>query len=326
MGRYGPASMMGAGGYRWMMGGAHAPGWMAGSGLPGYMMGSSADPGEVMGSLFGAAPGPRVNSAQATQLASQMPAGATVDRATKRITFSGSPVTFAAVAGPAAADDKLEVAGLVEPTVIVPANARETIQFVNADRTSAHGLVIDAAGASPTWMPMMTSPPAFAAAAVWFLGDATSAGAHTAAVTFTAAAAGNYQYLCPLPSHAQKGMAGTSSSPAEPGSAGGRGEAEHAQDMGVALGCVRSLELMEVHHAQRPVRQAESAAREGRRKDHVGDRARPPRLRALGRPSTGGDRPDLRDRRGGRGDPPYARWACPWQGRHRALPAQRSDD
>jgi uncharacterized cupredoxin-like copper-binding protein len=57
-------------------------------------------------------------------------------------------------------------------------------------------------------MPMTSSPPAFAAAAVWFLGDATAARAHTATVTFTATAAGNYQYLCPLPGHAQKGMAG----------------------------------------------------------------------------------------------------------------------
>lgn len=208
IGRHGPASMMGAGGYGWMMGGAHPPGWMAGSGLPGSMMGSSADPGEVMGSLFADAPGPRVSSAQAARLAGQVPAGASVDRAAMRITFAGSSVAFAVVASPAAADDKFEVAGLVNPTIVVPAGARVSIQFVNADSTSAHGLVVTAAGASTSWMPMMTSPPAFTAAAAWFLGDATAAGAHIATVTFTAATAGSYQYLCPVPGHAQKGMAG----------------------------------------------------------------------------------------------------------------------
>jgi nitrite reductase (NO-forming) len=31
---------------------------------------------------------------------------------------------------------------------------------------------------------------------------------HTGTVTFTASQAGTYHYLCPVPGHAQKGMAG----------------------------------------------------------------------------------------------------------------------
>ena len=53
------------------------------------------------------------------------------------------------------------------------------------------------------------SQPAFAGSAVWFLGNPTTAGIHVGTLTFTAATPGTYQYLCPVPGHAQKGMAGT---------------------------------------------------------------------------------------------------------------------
>jgi hypothetical protein len=79
-------------------------------------------------------------------LASEGSGGAAVDRATERITFTGSSAAFTVVASPAAADDRFEVAGLVNPTIVVPTNARVSIQYVNADGTSAHGLVISAAG------------------------------------------------------------------------------------------------------------------------------------------------------------------------------------
>ena len=42
----------------------------------------------------------------------------------------------------------------------------------------------------------------------WFLGNPTSAGMHAGTLTFTAATPGSYRYLCPVPGHAQKGMAG----------------------------------------------------------------------------------------------------------------------
>ena len=55
----------------------------------------------------------------------------------------------------------------------------------------------------------MTSRPGFAGSAVWFLGDPTAAGMHTATLTFTATTPGTYHYLCPVPGHAQQGMTGT---------------------------------------------------------------------------------------------------------------------
>jgi plastocyanin len=58
-------------------------------------------------------------------------------------------------------------------------------------------------------MPMMTARPAFTGSALWFLGNPTSAGMHAGTLTFTATTPGTYHYLCPVPGHAQKGMAGT---------------------------------------------------------------------------------------------------------------------
>jgi uncharacterized cupredoxin-like copper-binding protein len=39
-------------------------------------------------------------------------------------------------------------------------------------------------------------------------GNPTAAGMHSGTLTFTASQPGAYHYLCPVPGHAQKGMAG----------------------------------------------------------------------------------------------------------------------
>jgi rusticyanin len=207
--------MMGMTGYRWMFGGASAPGWMQGAGLPGSMMGtgmmgSRTDPGKFMGQLWASAPGPRVSAGQVAQFGGQVPEGARVDRAAKAVTFSTTMVRLVAVASPAGGpDETFRIAGLVNPAIIVPAGAKVSIQVINADPDTAHGLVITADQNVSSPMPMMTSRPAFAGSAVWFLGDPTAAGMHTATLTFTATTPGTYHYLCPVPGHAQQGMTGT---------------------------------------------------------------------------------------------------------------------
>lgn len=95
--------------------------------------------------------------------------------------------------------ESFRIAGMTNSTVVVPKGAAVSIELVNADSDMAHGLVVTASGAASSWMPMTTAPPAFSGAALWFLGESTSAGMHT----------GTYQYLCPVPGHAQEGMAGT---------------------------------------------------------------------------------------------------------------------
>lgn len=208
MGGSGYAWMLGAGGYGWMMGGTAAPGWMTGGTLPGFMMGAGTDPGTVMGPLFADAPGPLVSAAEADRLGNQVPAGATADRAANTLTFATANVAMTVLASPSMPAENFKVAGLTNPTISVSAGAKVTIQFINADNDMAHGLVVASSGAASSTMPMMTAAPAFAGAALWFLGETTSAGMHEATITFTASTPGDYQYLCPVPGHAQEGMVG----------------------------------------------------------------------------------------------------------------------
>jgi rusticyanin len=203
--------MMSQAGYEWVTGGAGAPGWMRGGTLPGFMMRGFAgtDPGTVMGTLFANAPGPRVSPAQAAALGSQAPAGASINKAARTITFTTATVNLTVLASPSMPAESFRIAGMTDPTVSVPAGARVTIELVNADADMAHGLVIMPAGTARSYMPMMTAAPAFTGSALWFLGKPTSAGMHAGTLTFTAATPGSYQYLCPIPGHAQEGMAGT---------------------------------------------------------------------------------------------------------------------
>jgi hypothetical protein len=133
-----------------------------------------------------------------------------VDRAANRITFSGSSVEFAVAASTAGSpDDTFRIAGLINPTVVVPQGAHLSIQLVKADPDTAHGLVVTRSRAEESWMPMMSNPQAFGGAALWFLGNRTAAGIHIGTLSFTAWGSGSYRYVCPIPGHGQKGMAGT---------------------------------------------------------------------------------------------------------------------
>jgi rusticyanin len=223
MGRYFGGSMMGGGsyrwmtspaGYRWMTGINGVPGWMRGGHFPAFMMGNGmmgggTDPGKLMGRLWANAPGPRVTPAQAAQAGNQVPTGAHINTAARTITFTTGSVHLAAVASPAGGpDETFRIASMVNPKITVPAGARVSIQVINADPDTAHGLVITSGPARSSWMPMMTSRPAFTGSALWFLGNPTAAGMHTGTLTFTASTPGTYHYLCPVPGHAQKGMTG----------------------------------------------------------------------------------------------------------------------
>src|SRR6266536_2669416 len=200
-GYYGSGTMMGASPGGWMM---------RGGSLPGAMMGTSAgtDPGKIMGSLWANAPGPRVSTARAATLGGQVPAGARADRAANTITFTATTIRVTVLASPSGGpDETFRLAGMTNPAIVVPAGARVSIEVINADPDTAHGLVITA-GTAATWMPMMTQRPAFTGSALWLLGNPTPAGMHDGTLTFTAATPGTYRYLCPVPGHAREGMTG----------------------------------------------------------------------------------------------------------------------
>jgi rusticyanin len=219
MRRFGTESMMGTtsngpmmggvSGYRWLMGGTTAPSWMQGAALPGYMTDGSANSGKVMGALFADAPGPRVTATEAVRLGNGSPAGGTLSAAGRRVSFPGSHVRLVVLLSPAGGPDQtFRIAGMVDPTITITRGAQVSIEVVNADPDMAHGFEISGDG-SPGTMPMMTVAPAFRNAALWFLGNPTKAGMHTGTLNFTATTPGRYEYLCPVPGHAQDGMVGT---------------------------------------------------------------------------------------------------------------------
>lgn len=149
---------------------------------------------------------------QAADLALDLAEPGQVVRLARGVPAAGplTPGRLTVLASPAGGpDETFRIAGLTDPAITVPVGAQVSIDVINADPDTAHGMVITAAGNTSAPMPMMTARPAFPGSAVWFLGHPTAAGMHAAALTFTATTPGSYRYLCPVPGHAQKGMTGT---------------------------------------------------------------------------------------------------------------------
>ncbi len=176
--------------------------------MRGGMMGS--DPGKAMGSAMANAPGPRIPAAQAEALGAATPAGAAVDRAANRVVFSTKTVQLAVLGSPPTGRDMtFQIAGLADPTIVVPAGSIVTVRFINADSDEAHGWLLTSARPPFPYMAMMGARAAFAGAFARPLGDPNAAGMPEESITFRATAPGQYTYLCPVPGHAQQGMYGT---------------------------------------------------------------------------------------------------------------------
>jgi hypothetical protein len=203
--------------YRWLFGNgaSAAPGWMTGARAPATVIPSGADPAQFIGLLTASAPGPRLSADGAAAAAAVAPVGAMVSKAASTITFTTSEVSLAILASRSGTDYSFQAAGLTNPKIIVPAGARVTVLFINADADGANGFVVlparSSSGFAPasTWSePAASGKPAFAGAALWFLGDPSAAGLHAGTVSFTASTPGSYSYLCPCPNHARSGMTG----------------------------------------------------------------------------------------------------------------------
>ncbi len=185
-------------------------GWGPWSFMGPAMLGAGSDMGQAMGSALAGRVGQPISQADALALGAATPAGATVDPTARRITFGTREVRLAVLASPPDGPDMtFRIAGLVDPTIVVPAGATVTVQFVNADSDTSHAWLLTSAQPPFPFMAMMSAPPAFAGAFAPPLGDPTSAGLPSETLTFTAAAVGTYAYLCPVPGHAQQGMHGT---------------------------------------------------------------------------------------------------------------------
>lgn len=100
------------------------------------------------------------------------------------------------------------IAGLVNPTVVVPTGATVYVQFLNADDDIYHNWVVTPAQAPFDYMAGMEAPIAFPGGATPMLAPATATTALAVDTAFVAVAAGHYTYVCLFQGHAQSGMYG----------------------------------------------------------------------------------------------------------------------
>ena len=156
--------------------------------------------------LAGRAP-QTVSLARTRALGDQVPAGARVDKASDTITFSGRSVSFTVVAVPPGGPDMtFRVAGLTNPALVVPAGAQVTVQFINGDSDEAHAWIV--VSEQPPFRFGQPKDPAVSGAFSGLIGDPTASGQGASTITFQAGHPGAYQYICPMPGHAQMGMHG----------------------------------------------------------------------------------------------------------------------
>jgi rusticyanin len=178
-------------------------------------MGSMNSPNAALVQFIGQEAGKRlagnaplnVDAAQVRTLGNEVPKGASIDVCADRITFKTATVSFVVEAVPPNNPDMtFRIAGLVNPTVVVPLGAKVTVEFINADKDQAHGWVIT--GTQPPFAFRQATPPALNGASAAVIGDPTAAGQGARMIAFVAGTKGTYHYLCPMPGHAQMGMAG----------------------------------------------------------------------------------------------------------------------
>jgi rusticyanin len=177
---------------------------------------SAAAPSDGIGGMMGMMGGGMgnrsvryVSPADAEVLGNALPAGATVDRTRNQITFTSPAASLTVLGSPDGGPDMtFRVAGLTNPTIVIPPGTSVTAQFINADKDTSHGWLLSSSQPPFSTMVMMTAPPAFAGSFVMPLGKPNHAGMPTATISFTAGASGQYTYLCPVMGHARQGMHG----------------------------------------------------------------------------------------------------------------------
>jgi len=151
---------------------------------------------------------------EATRLLGQSAATAHVDKAKNEVVFTGNNIVLAmAAVQPGFADTTFEVAGLVDPTIVVPAGSTITLTLINMDygQNMEHGVAITPIGPPYPILGMMGMPDSFAGVGILATRDrknVDNARYPEGSITFPAPAAGVYYYLCQYRDHASKGMYG----------------------------------------------------------------------------------------------------------------------
>ncbi|WP_434666981.1 hypothetical protein P5W99_37955 [Paraburkholderia sp. A3BS-1L] len=207
----GPGMMGGYGTGAWQRetgdGRPHGPGgWSMGPG----MMGGFADR-----PVDSAWEGGVFTHAQVAKYLRESAAQGHVDTSANAITYGGTEITINMVTVQPGHDDQtFEVAGLTNPTLVVPRGATVHLNLVNMDYggNMEHGLIITPAPPPYPYMSMMYTGAGLAQVEPLLpwrskkdVGQARYAALST---TFVARDAGTYWYVCPTPRHAEEGMYG----------------------------------------------------------------------------------------------------------------------
>lgn len=189
--------------------GAYGPGMMGGGMGPGMMGGYANRP---VGPDW---QGGVLNYAQTQAYLRDSGRLGHADPKSDTVTYSGSEVTIDMTAVQPGHDDQtFEVAGLTNPTLVIPQGATVHLNLVNMDYgdNMEHAIILTPAPPPYPYMSMMYTGPGLAQVAPFLPWrsekDALHARYAALSATFVARDAGTYWYVCPTPGHASKGMYG----------------------------------------------------------------------------------------------------------------------
>lgn len=190
----------------WSMG----PGMMGGYGMGPGMMGGFADhpvDSTWVGRVF--------THAQVVKYLHDSANQGRVDTKANAAIYSGTEITINMVTVQPGHDDQtFEVAGLTNPTLVVPRGATVHLNLVNMDYgdNMEHGLIITPAPPPYPYMSMMYTGPGLVQVEPllpWRSKKAIGQAQYAAlSTTFITRDAGTYWYVCPTPQHAEEGMYG----------------------------------------------------------------------------------------------------------------------
>jgi rusticyanin len=167
------------------------------------------DPGRMMGQMMAGAASRYLSEERARSLADQVPEGASADRVAERLTFRTASVRLEVLGSPQGGPEmSFRIAGLINPTISVPRGATIELEFINGDPDTSHGWELVRGKGSFSYMPMMSSQPAFPGSLGMPLGIPSARGWPAESLSFTATEAGAYTYICPVAGHAARGMQG----------------------------------------------------------------------------------------------------------------------
>jgi rusticyanin len=144
-------------------------------------------------------------------LARKLTRTAVVNRQAKTVTYTSARVEFVALGSPAGnPDETWNIAGLVNPTVVIRRGAQVTVDFFNADadQKTMHGWRLSATRPPYPRHVLPVATLAFPGAVAMAIKGETAHKWLAETVHFQASRAGTYYYICQIPGHAQKGMYG----------------------------------------------------------------------------------------------------------------------